>query len=269
MFFTHLSRCGVILATFATFAFSQPADDPNNIITNGTFDTDYTGWNWEPIHGVQGKASVVDGKLVCEVITKGVIFWEVQLRRNNLTIEKGVTYVFKFDAKSEPDRSMIFGIEAADGHTSYNPNAGSTNPAKLTSTMQPFTSNFTMALATDKTARLTFSMGDIISKITFDNICLIDSTKVTAVQSRTAVRPESGNSLRINADSRGLSFNVSDPTHFGFRIFSPSGRVVADYAAFNQGSRIDYQSLGISVGTYIVQTLDGNQRFSKVFTVMP
>jgi hypothetical protein len=269
MFPVNLQRGIIVVASITALSFSQIVSNPNNIITNGGFDKDYIGWNWEPIHGVQGKATVVDGQSVCEVLSKGAIFWEVQLRRNNLTIENGITYALSFDAKSEPERSMIFGVERNDGHLSYDPNAGSTNPAKLTGTMQTFTSTFTMAEPTDKTARLTFSMAEMICKITFDNISLIDSTKITAIRPHWANITEYAHS--INANQRGISFRFADMGHCDYRIYTLSGKTVT--GSLNQGSashyRFDFRSQGIASGKYVAMALDGDQRYSKIFSVLP
>jgi hypothetical protein len=272
MAFVNLSRYVVIMISVSALVFSAPASNPNDLIANGTFDDGLTDWDWEPIHGAKATATVVDGQLVCDVTAlAGSIFWEVQMRQLKLNIEKGVTYVFSFDAKAEPERSLIFGLERNDGHLAYDPDAGEAHPAKLTSTMQTFTSTFTMVEATDATARLTFSMGEKVSKITIDNVSLIDKTKITAIHPNYLVPVGSSLSRMIEADSRGISFRVSDPAHFQFQICSPSGRLVAGSNSFGNASRyrIEFPSLGISSGTYVVQAVDGKERYSRTLFVMP
>jgi hypothetical protein len=273
MFSANLQRSVIVIASFAVFAFLQAATNPADLITNGGFDDGLTGWDWVPSHNVaKANGTAVNGQLVCEVINTGV-FWEIQLRQLNLPIEKGVTYVLMFDAKSEPERTMIFGVERNDGHLSYDPNAGGQNPVKLTGTMQTFKSTFTMVEATDNKARLSFSFGEMISTITFDNISLIDSTKITAVRPQRANLIETGYSQKIAADQRGISFRFADVSHCGFQIYSLSGKVIVGSGSLNQGSasqyRVDYRSLGIASGKYVAQALDGDQRYSRIFAVMP
>jgi hypothetical protein len=254
-----------------TTAFSQQVSDPNNLFTDGGFNTAQSDIVYKPItsHGAGGTSKIVDGQLVCEItIQKGL--YDNQIWRTDLTIEKGVTYFLSFDAKADKERTFQFSIESQTNYKAY---AGPNPIEKLTTTMQTFTRTFTMNDATDSKVRLSVSIGETISTVTVDNFILIDKSKITAICPRIANRTESANSLRIVTDLTGLSFRISNPANCGFRIFSPSGRVVANSASLNQGSasqyRIDYRSLGISAGTYVAQVFDGNQQYSQIVAVMP
>jgi hypothetical protein len=274
MFLANFSRCVIVLASAATFSFSQSASDPNNILKNGTFDTDLTGWVYQPIHNTTGKGSVVDGQMVCEITTGGQFFYDVQFLQNDVTITKDVTYFLSFDAKAAANRTIVVNVESmGHGEQQYLKDVdGKNSTCNLTTTMQTFTFTFTMTAPTNSAIRLNFNVGLYTQTVYLDNILLVDKSKMTAVRPQSDFRAESGNS-RISADSRGLSFSVSDPAHFGYQIYSASGRLVADYASLNQGSaaqyRINYQSLGITPGMYIVRAIDGNQRYSKIVSMMP
>jgi hypothetical protein len=277
MFYTNFLRCVIVVISFSTLAFPQLYKDPNNLIKNGGFDEGATGWKSMISHNATGKSSVVDGQMTCTALTNGIVankeFYDNQLIQENLTIVNGVTYFVSMDVKADVDREFQFGIENQndEGQTQYGTVEGINPRQKLTTTMQTFTRTFTMTKPTATQVRLSISFGlTVPSTVTFDNMCIIDKSKMTAI--RSAIRAESGN-LRIASDSRGLSFRISDPAHFGFQIYSASGKVVANSAFVNLGSsshyRLDYRSLGISSGSYIARTVDGDQQYSTIFSILP
>jgi hypothetical protein len=275
MFLANFSRCVIVLASAATFAFSQSASDPNNMLKNGTFDTDYTGWLFQAVHGAKGAGKVVDGQMVCAstAFGEGKFFYDVQFLQNNLTIENNVTYFLSFDAKAAANRPITVNVETTHGEQQFLKDLdGKDSKINLTTSMQTFAFTFKMTAPTNNALRLNFNVGETLDTVYLDNILLIDKSKMTAVRPQSDIRAESGNS-RISADSRGLSFSVSDPAHFGYQIYSAAGRLVADYASLNQRSaaqyRINYQSLGITPGMYVVRALDGNQRYSQIVSMVP
>jgi hypothetical protein len=273
----------MVLASLAALTFLKAAPNPNELITNGNFTNGETGWEYWNHHDGAGKATIVDGQLVYEVTKLGTSsYWDVQVNsnvNNFFTLTNGTTYFLTFDAKCKTvidDTMLLFAIEAGElgagghrGETAYDPNG--VIPVKLTTTMQTFTSTFTMAKPTTKTARLTFNVGGTLNTITFDNISLMDKSKITAVRP-IAMNPGLSE-LSIDADSRGVTFNIADPANFQFRIYSPTGRIVAGSSSLSQSYssqyRIDYRTLGISSGMYVAQALSGNQRYSKTLSVMP
>jgi hypothetical protein len=273
--FSIIPRCVIILTSIATLAFSQLYKDPNNILKNGGFDDDTVGWVYAPCHDAKGIGKVVDGQMVCTITKFGInhLFYDIQFYQQDLTIVKGVTYVLTFDAKADSNRTLIINVEGQTTHKQYDTeDADAPHPRNLTTTMQTFTSVFTMTEPTDNQVRLNFNFGLTYPTVYFDNISLIDKSKMTAIRPQST-NLEFGNTLRINADSRALSFLFSDLAHSGFQIYSLSGKAIANSSSFNQGSsrhyRIDYQSLGISSGTYVAKAYDGNRHCSRLFSVMP
>jgi hypothetical protein len=271
MFFSNFSRSFIILLIASVAVFSQPGN-PADLITNGGFNDGEQDVIYKLIHGAQGGSKIVDGQLVCEAKTGGI--YDCQIWKMPLNIENGVTYVVSFDAKADAARSFEFSVEkVGGGYTHYADDPATGAKANLTTTMQTFTRTFKMNAPTDNGARLTVSIGGIASTVTFDNFSIIDKTKMTAIQPQFLIPVKSGISQTIEADSRGISFHISNPAHFQFRICSPSGRLVAGSNSVNSGSasryRIEFPSLGVSSGTYIVQAVDGKERYSKILSVMP
>jgi hypothetical protein len=275
MRFVNLSRSILVLISVSTLAFSQLYKDPNNILKNGGFDDDSTGWVYQPIHGSSGKGGVVDGQMVCG-ITKlaDETAWAVQFLQNNIKLEKDVTYVLTFDAKADGVRPIQVNIETTHGEQQFLPSPdldGQSATIELTTTMKTFIRTFKMSGQTTSGLRLNFNIGKSTQTVYFDNLSLFDKTKVGVIGPQSFALVGSGLSRMIEADSRGISFRVSNPAHFHYQICSPSGRLVAGSNSFGNAShyRIEFPTLGISSGTYIVQAFDGNERYSKVFSVMP
>jgi hypothetical protein len=283
MFLGNFSRCVLIFASISALNLVQAATNPNDLVTNGDFSAGETGWEYWNHHGGVGNAKIVDGQLVYQVTTLGTSsYWDVQVNTNQsnlFALTNGTTYVLSFDAKCKTvieDTMLLFAVEDGDkgptghfGEIAYDPNG--VIPVKLTTSMQTFTSTFTMAKASTTKARLTFNVGGTLNTITFDNISLIDKSKIVASHPRTL--SSSASELSIKTDSRGISFRIADPAHFQYSIYNPAGRLIAGSKSFNKSSnanyRVDYKALGISSGMYVVQACDGNQRYSSIFSVNP
>jgi hypothetical protein len=292
MISAKVSRCVLALISVSTLAFSQLYKDPNNMIKNGGFEEGATSWVVQGVHGSGCTGKVVNGEMVCVPVPSTAVaandtpyvprfsqLYDCQLLQENLNIVKGVTYVITYDIKADVNRQVQSAVELqVKPHDQFackkDPNPLDNPQQNVTTTMQTLTREFTMVDDTKNNIRLCFSFGAVISTVTFDNICFFDKSKMpTAIgpQSFTLVKPEA--SRMIETDSRGISFRISDPAHFQFRICSPAGRLVAGSNSVNSGSasryRIEFPSLGISSGTYIVQAVDGKERYSRVLSVMP
>jgi hypothetical protein len=284
MVFTKFSRCAIVLASLSTLAFSASPSlvtDPNNLVTNGGFDAGKEmDVVYKPItsHGAQGTGSIVDGQLVCTVVSNGNIY-DHQIWRQGMTLQSGVTYFMSFDAKADAARGFEFAIDHyghddGTGYAHYSDDPTTGAKGNLTTTMQTFSRKFTMPAKTDPLGRFVISIGGVNSTVTFDNFILIDTTKMpTAIRHQAESRTEAKNSLKIGTDPQGLSFCFSNLAQCGYQIYLLSGKLVASSSFSNQSSKsqyhIDYQSLGIPAGKYVAQAIDGNQRYSKIFSVVP
>jgi hypothetical protein len=274
----NLSRCALVVSSVAAIAFSQAVKDPNNLITDGGFNTDKPDIIYMVNHGAAGgPGKVVDGEFVCPVIPTGNIY-DNQITRNDIKYENGVTYFMSFDAKADIARPFEFcadhyGHDDGGQYPHYSDDPVTGAKANLTTTMQTFTRTFTMTAATDTKGRFILSIGATASTVTVDNFILIDKSKITAIRPQIVSPTEARNAVRIVADARGIAFRFTDVTHCGYQIYSLSGKLVAGSGSINQGSdahyRVDYRSMGIAAGKYVAQALDGNQRYSTIVSVMP
>jgi hypothetical protein len=268
----------MVVASCAALVFSLSPDDPNNLIKNGGFDKDTVDtWVIYCHHGAAGNGGVVNGELVFHVTTAGA-YYDAQAfttAKNWASLENGKEYFLSFDAKSDVARTLIFAVEDGVNYNpaEYNANGGAKNPINITTTMQTFTSTFTMEKPSATNARIVFNSGASVSTLTFDNVVLIEKSKIVAIRPQLTINAESNIPSWIDADSKGLCFHSADPANFGYRIYSLSGKQVVNSGTFSQGSaaryRIDFRSLGISSGRYVAQAVEGNQIYSKIFSVMP
>ena len=105
--------------------------------------------------------------------------WHIQLKQNNVTLEKDQWYTLKFDAKSSLDRNITYAIQR-DGskhNDDWTPYVQET--VGLTSSYQTISKTFQMRCDTDTESILNFAMGtvdgnriDTQHRICIDNISL-------------------------------------------------------------------------------------------------
>ena len=105
--------------------------------------------------------------------------WMIQLKQNNITLEKGKWYTLRFDAKSTMDRTIIYALQRdGSGDNNWIPYSGK-QKIDIGPISKNYSVKFQMIEATDKTAILSISMGAVDGKIingnhtvTIDNIKL-------------------------------------------------------------------------------------------------
>ena len=155
----------------------------NAMIKNGSFDAGLTGY--EIYVDSQASASYVvdslseDNAADFTVKATGDQDWKIQLKQNDVLLEKGKTYTLTFDAKCDIDREIRAIMQGAEnkGWAVYS----GENIVSLTSEYQTFTTTFTMEYDTDAHAFLSICMGavngNVISdqhRICIDNISLVE-----------------------------------------------------------------------------------------------
>jgi hypothetical protein len=120
----------------------------NLIITNGTFDTDTTGWSLYGADGSDAAIQSVDGQMKVNFTNyAGWEKWSTQVYQNTIKLEGGKTYVLKFDASSSIARSAWVEMNNMDQQV-----------LALTPESQTFTFEFTAA-STISNGKLNFLLG--------------------------------------------------------------------------------------------------------------
>ncbi|MBQ7033520.1 MAG: hypothetical protein IJN25_07685 [Clostridia bacterium] len=93
-----LALVSVVLMSFMTVA-PFAAEEPQNLIVNGTFDTDLSGWNYK-----QGTSTWQDGYATLPAESATFLGQEIT------SFSHDENYYFQFDVKSEGDCTDFFGL---------------------------------------------------------------------------------------------------------------------------------------------------------------
>ena len=177
----------------------------DTLIKNGSFNAGFAGY--EPyVDGSASATSVVDSLTEDNaadftINDTGDAEWKIQLKQNNVELEKGQWYRFTLQAKSSMDRKFMYAIQR-DGskhNDDWTPYIQKT--ADLTGEWQTFTEEFQMTEDTDLESVLSISMGAVGGvqikdqhRICIDNINLekIDAPAATPTPDVPITTPEPG-----------------------------------------------------------------------------
>lgn len=173
------------------FKFSQPGtfyvDDvrveEDSLIKNGSFNAGFAGYEVYAYTASDVEHVVdslnEDNAADFTISNTGDAAWKIQLKQNNIELEKGQWYRLSLDAKSDMDRKLMFAIQR-DGteDDDWTPYSGE-EIVKLGKDYQTYTIEFQMESDTDLKSVLSISMGavdgtkiDQKHRICIDNISL-------------------------------------------------------------------------------------------------
>ncbi|MBO4390526.1 MAG: family 16 glycosylhydrolase [Lachnospiraceae bacterium] len=154
----------------------------NAMIKNGSFDAGLTGY--EIYVDSSASADFVvdalseDNAVDFTVKKTGDQDWKIQLKQNEILLEKGKSYTLTFDAKCDKEREIRAIMQG--GESLGWPVYSGENIVALKSDYQTFTTTFTMEAETDEHAFLSICMGAVSEnviedqhRICIDNISLV------------------------------------------------------------------------------------------------
>lgn len=155
----------------------------NSLLLNGNFSGGLTSWEVYVNEGSRVYYAVdslsEDNAFCIDIDKTGSMDWMIQLKQNNVVLEKGKKYKLQFDAKSTLPRTIMFALQR-DGSSDDNwiPYSG-TNKIEVSKDFQHYEVEFEMKERTDKKTILSISMGAVndvqINKkhtVTLDNFVL-------------------------------------------------------------------------------------------------
>ncbi len=162
--------CFILSIIFVHNIYAQ-CNTSNLIATNPSFENNFTGWN--PRMANNGVANfntvtttATDGTFSAEIIvsTLGNNYWDIQMKKNTVSLIAGVSYVVSFDArKSTGTEDMRVGVNTVAGN---NPVTNTT--VQLTDSWQSYTHTFVHGNSED--VSLFFNYGDILGTFYLDNV---------------------------------------------------------------------------------------------------
>ena len=181
------------------------------LIKNGSFNADFAGFevyaNTPSDVSYTVDSQKEDHAFDITIKNTGDQDWHIQLKQNNVVLEKGQWYRLTFDAKSSVNRAISYAIQRngavhtdAAGNEDWTPYVQ--KKAKLTSEYQTIDVSFKMKEATDEGSIFNIAMGavggDVIStqhRICIDNIKLekIDEPKQDPSETEGAEMIKNGN----------------------------------------------------------------------------
>ncbi len=130
-----------------------------NLIKNGDFTRGEEGWN---IHSItspgEATAEVKDGKVVYNITNVGNEDWNIQLKQENIALEKGCNYKMTFNAASTEARTIKLAMLSNDGQYTWYGGADIILEKDLEKNVEI---KFTMDYPTDLKTTLAVSMGQI------------------------------------------------------------------------------------------------------------
>lgn len=135
------------------------------VLMNGDFSNGMTGY--EVYAYTASDVSYVidslneDHAFSIDILNTGDADWKIQLKQNNITLEKGKTYKLSMDVKSTIDRKIMYALQR-DGSADddWTPYSGS-QIIELTQDYQTFSTTFEMTYDTDEATILSISMGAV------------------------------------------------------------------------------------------------------------
>lgn len=168
-------------------------------IKNGSFNDSLSGY--EVYIDSAAKATVVvdslkeNNALDVTVDDTGADDWRIQIKQNNVLLEKGKKYKLSYEAKSTIDRKIRVVMQggAALGWPVYSEHSDDQDAndgiVTLTSEYQKFTEEFIMTEETDAKAFLSICLGNVDGQITDQHRIVIDNISLVEVENPTPENP--------------------------------------------------------------------------------
>ncbi len=168
-------------------------------IKNGSFNDSLSGY--EVYVDSTAKATVVvdslkeNNALDVTVDDTGADDWRIQIKQNNVLLEKGKKYKLSYEAKSTIDRKIRVVMQggAALGWPVYSEHSDDQDAndgiVTLTSEYQKFTEEFIMTEETDAQAFLSICLGNVGGQITDQHRIVIDNISLVEAENPTPENP--------------------------------------------------------------------------------
>ena len=168
-------------------------------IKNGSFNDSLSGY--EVYVDSTAKATVVvdslkeNNALDVTVDNTGADDWRIQIKQNNVLLEKGKKYKLSYEAKSSIDRKIRVVMQGGEalGWPVYSEHSDDQDAndgiVTLTREYQKFTEEFIMTEETDAQAFLSICLGNVGGQITDQHRIVIDNISLVEVENPTPENP--------------------------------------------------------------------------------
>ena len=168
-------------------------------IKNGSFNDNLSGYEVY-VDGTAKATVVVDSlkennALDVTVDNTGADDWRIQIKQNNVLLEKGKKYKLSYEAKSSIDRKIRVVMQGGEalGWPVYSEHSDDQDAndgiVTLTREYQKFTEEFIMTEETDAQAFLSICLGNVDGQITDQHRIVIDNISLVEVENPTPENP--------------------------------------------------------------------------------
>ncbi|MCR4743079.1 MAG: carbohydrate binding domain-containing protein [Treponema sp.] len=141
----------------------------NSNLINGSFNSGKAAWELYAHQNAQSSFEIIEedsNKVALLTVNKtGDMDWMIQLKQNNITLEKGKKYHVSLKVKSDLDRTIMWALQR-DGSKDDNwiPYSN-TQKIKISDQYKTFEHTFTMASPSDDSVIFTISVGAVDNKM--------------------------------------------------------------------------------------------------------
>lgn len=211
-----------VFETPGTYYIDNVRIEEDSLIKNGSFNAGFSGYEPYVDSSISSDVTYVvdslseDNAADFTINNTGDAAWKIQLKQNNVELEKGQWYRLSLDAKASIPRELMFAIQR-DGSSDddWTPYSGE-KIVELGTDYKKYEAVFQMTGETDPKALLSISMGAVGGKpITKKHRICIDNINLEKIDAPDISEQPVGENLLVNSDfalgSEGWENAVTDP----------------------------------------------------------
>lgn len=181
--------------------------EEDSLIKNGSFNAGFSGYEPYVDSSISSDVTYVvdslneDNAADFSINNTGDAAWKIQLKQNNVELEKGQWYRLSLDAKASISRKLMFAIQRdGSGDDDWTPYSGE-KIVDLENDYNKYEIVFQMTGETDPKALLSISMGAVGGKqITEKHRICIDNINLEKIDAPDIGEQPAGENLLVNSD---------------------------------------------------------------------
>lgn len=229
--------------------------EEDSLIKNGSFNAGFSGYEPYVDSSISSDVTYVvdslneDNAADFSINNTGDAAWKIQLKQNNVELEKGQWYRLSLDAKASKPRKLMFAIQRdGSGDDDWTPYSGE-KKVDLENDYNKYEIVFQMTGETDPKAVLSISMGAVDGiQITEKHRICIDNINLEKIDAPDIGEQPVGENLLVNSDfasgSEGWENAVTDPG--AAEVSFKNGRAVYNITAVgNEDWNVQLKQNGI------------------------
>ena len=196
-----------VFETPGTYYIDNVRIEEDSLIKNGSFNAGFSGYEPYVDSSISSDVTYVvdslseDNAADFTINNTGDAAWKIQLKQNNVELEKGQWYRLSLDAKASIPRELMFAIQR-DGSSDddWTPYSGE-KIVELGTDYNKYEAVFQMTGETDPKALLSISMGAVGGKqITEKHRICIDNINLEKIDAPDIGEQPAGENLLVNSD---------------------------------------------------------------------